>query len=258
MNKIKLAILGCSGKTGSKILHHALNDECIELVGGLVSKISRFLDDDLGKIIGHDKKTGIAATSDLNIAIKDAEVIIDFSTKDVTSNLIQNSDKFLKNKKLIIGVTGFDKSFNKELEDASKSHVIFKASNFSLGIGLICEFLEKYSRVLNDEYEIIINDIHHKHKKDAPSGTALMLKHSVESGGNANNIQVNSSRISEVFGIHEVLMIDECESISIKHEVSDRSIFAINSLKIAHWLNNVEKNGLYHMKDFLEFGSDVK
>jgi 4-hydroxy-tetrahydrodipicolinate reductase len=258
MNKVKLAILGCSGRTGSKILYHAIHDERIKLVGGMVSKTSRFLNDDLSKIISHDKKIGIAATSDLNIAIRDADMIIDFSTTDITSEFIRNANKLLKNKKLIIGVTGFDKSFHLELKNASKDHFIFHASNFSLGLALICEFLEKYSRILNDEYEIVINDIHHKHKKDAPSGTALMLKNSLESEGNGNNIQINSSRISEVLGIHELLMIDACESISIKHEVSDRSIFAINSLKIAHWFHNVKQYGLYHLKDFLDLGSDVK
>jgi dihydrodipicolinate reductase len=84
-----------------------------------------------------------------------------------------------------------------------------------------------------------------------------MLKHSLEISNNAQNIQINSSRISDIKGIHEIMMIDECETISIRHDVSDRKIFAVNSLKIAHWIHKISRNGLYHMNDFLEFGAEV-
>ena len=230
-NRTKIAILGATGRTGSHILKHALNHPKFEVVGGL----------------GRDETSSecdFKISNNLHDVIKDAEIIIDFSQPDVTMDALGA----LGNRKIIIGTTAFNDSQDKKIIQTAADHIIFKAANMSLGINIISEFIKKYHSLINQEFESVIHDIHHKHKKDAPSGTGLMLKHSF---GEQSSVVVHSSRVSEVKGIHEISLFNEQETLSIKHEITDRAIFAINSLKIAMWLSTIEKAGLYNMSNFL-------
>jgi 4-hydroxy-tetrahydrodipicolinate reductase len=242
----KLAILGCSGKTGSKILEAALLSDKFDVVGGFVSNKSKFLNLDLAHIVGKTQQTHILATDNISRAIENAEIIIDFSSKSATQDLI-SKPHLMQNKKLIIGVTGFDEDFHKTLAYTAKQNIIFHSSNMSIGVALICDFLKKHKKILSEEYEILISDIHHKNKKDAPSGTALMLKSNLD-----NEVQISSSRIGDVNGLHEIYLFGRYENIFIKHEALNRELFANGTLKIASWISNIYKNGLYDMSDFLE------
>lgn len=230
-DEIKIAILGATGRTGVHILERALKDPRFKVVGGLTRRKDPT-----------EKRDFIF--DNMNEAIGDAKIIIDFSQPEVTRGVLKKLD----GRKLIIGTTGFTEKENDEITKASEKNVIFKSANMSIGIGVMCEFFSKYNKLLNREYEIAIHEIHHKHKKDAPSGTALMLKKSL---GDEDSIRMSSARLGEIKGIHDVLLVSGEESISIKHEILDRSVFAINSLKIALWLHGVTENGLYNMSNFL-------
>lgn len=248
MAQIKIAILGASGKTGSHILKEALNNNRFEVVGVLVSPNNKNLSQNISTLLNEKIDSKVVITDEINIAIKDAEIIIDFSTPLVTHNLLNLIENQSENKKLIIGTTGLTEETKIKLKEVSKNYIIFHSSNMSIGIGLICEFFQKYNHIINQEYEIIIHDIHHSKKKDSPSGTAIMLRNSLEN----EKIQIHSSRISDVKGTHEIMMMNEYESVTIKNEISDRRIYAINTLKIGLWLSKVRTNGLYSILEFLK------
>lgn len=246
MSKIKISILGCSGKTGKKVLHHVfLDDENFEIKNCLVSESNEFLNQDLSKILKVDRKLDVIATNDLKKVIDGVDIIIDFSVLEITKQLMELD---LENRKMIIGVTNIDSDLQEKINEQSKNNMIFQASNMSIGVALINNFLKNNKKVINDQYDIIINDIHHNKKKDAPSGTAKSFKKSL---GN-DHIDVHSSRIGDVFGIHEILMISSDEMVKITHEAMSRDIFAIGALRVARWIHSVNKNGLYDMEDFLK------
>ena len=245
MNKIKLSILGCTGKTGKKILYHASLDNNFQLMNCLVSAKNKFLNQDLSVTIDKKNSFGSIATNNLGDIIENSNLIIDFSTLEVTKQLMNS--KF-KNKTIIIGVTNVSDELQKHINEKSKENIIFQSSNMSVGVALINNFLKANREILNSQYDTIINDIHHKNKKDAPSGTAVTFKKNLNSD---KKIDIHSSRVGDINGIHEIIMINDNEIIKISHEAFNRDIFAIGALKIALWLNNINKNGLYHMDDYI-------
>jgi 4-hydroxy-tetrahydrodipicolinate reductase len=246
MHKIKLSILGCSGKTGKKILDHASMNENFQLGNCLVSANSQFLNQDLFEIIkGNAKKINAIATNNLDEIIKNSDMIIDFSVLGITNELMSSD---IKNKKIIIGVTNISEELQIKIKKKSENNVIFQSSNMSIGVALINNFLKTNREIINSQYNLIITDIHHKNKKDAPSGTAKSFQ---ESLGGKKDIDIHSSRVGDINGIHEILMISDDEFIKISHESLNRDIFAIGTLKIAIWLDKVSENRLYGMEDFL-------
>jgi len=248
MKKIKISILGCTGKTGKKILQQAfINKENFEIKNCLVSSKNEYLSKDLSFILQAKEKVGAIATDDISEILADhPDVIIDFSVLDVSNKLM---DLNLKDKKIIIGLTGIDEKLQNKINNCANSNIIFQSSNMSVGVALINNFLKANIGIIENQYSIIINDIHHKHKKDSPSGTALSFKKQFTS---EKNIDIHSSRVGNVSGIHEILMINDDEIIKISHEAQNRDLFAIGALKIAQWLQNIDKNGLYNMEDFLK------
>ncbi len=245
MNKIKLSILGCTGKTGKKILHHASLNDNFQLMNCIVSSKNEFLNQDLSKIIDKKEEIHSIATNNLSDIISEADVIINFSTLEVTKQLI-NSD--IKNKKIIIGVTNISDELQNQIQQKSKENIIFQSSNMSIGVALINNFLQANRKIINSQYDVIITDIHHKNKKDSPSGTANTFKKNLNA---EKNIDIHSSRIGDINGIHEITMISDNEILKISHEALNRDIFAIGTLKIALWLSKIDKNGIYGMEDFI-------
>ena len=245
MNKIKLSILGCTGKTGKKILYHAFLNDNFQLMNCLVSSKNEFRNQDLSKIIDKKEEIHSIATNNLSDIMSNSDIIIDFSTLEVTKRLINSN---IQNKKIIIGVTNISDELKNQIQEKSKENIIFQASNMSIGVALINNFLKANRKIINSQYNIIINDIHHKNKKDAPSGTAADFKKNLNT---EKNIDIHSSRVGDINGMHEITMISNDEILKISHEALNRDIFAIGALKIALWLGKIDKNGLYAMEDFL-------
>ena len=213
------------------------------------------------EIIGVDKLSEEYPT--LNSYGGDADVIIDFSHHSATKELV--SYAVSKKLPLVIATTGQTAEEKTFIEEASKTIPVFFSYNMSIGIAVLAESAKKVASVLpNAEIEIV--EAHHDQKLDAPSGTSLLLANSLkEVRPNANivtgrsgygkrnpdDIGIQSIRIGNIVGIHEIIISTGLESITLKHEAYDRSLFADGALKAAEFIINKEA-GLYEMKDTLK------
>jgi 4-hydroxy-tetrahydrodipicolinate reductase len=174
-------------------------------------------------------------------------------------------------KRVVIGTTGFTQKEENLIKKYSKKIPILKAGNMSLGINLLMHLTEIASGSLGDNYLSKVFEIHHKHKKDYPSGTALMLGKGIADGKNKNlynligkkflnkksfplgkKINFNSVRKGEIIGEHEVTFSSGKETITLNHEAFDRALYSDGALTAAKWLIN-KKAGLYSMRDLLNF-----
>jgi 4-hydroxy-tetrahydrodipicolinate reductase len=195
------------------------------------------------------------------------EVIIDFSSPECTSTLLQKAAQY--NKKLLIGTTGISENLLYQIKEAGNSIPIFYSANVSVGVNVLAKVLKFVAAILNPEdYDIDILDIHHKHKKDAPSGTALMLGKKIAEGRGVdleqvkvfNRIEKGAKKPGEIDfcslrsgsepGSHEVTFSSGQEVLSFKHKAYSRKLFAMEVLNIAMWLNKMPK-GFYEMDDYI-------
>jgi len=184
-------------------------------------------------------------------SIMDADVFIDFTKPAATMNHLALCLEY--NTKMVIGTTGFSNAEVKLIQESAKKLAIVLSPNMSIGINLMFKLLSVASHLLQNSADIAILDIHHKHKKDAPSGTALKMLEIIsasQKSNNDNNIEISSFRIGEVKGEHAVLFALPDEEIKINHIASDRRIFARGACEAAKWLVNQEA-GLYDMQDVL-------
>ena len=215
------------------------------------------------------KINGIKPQLNTLYAFKNTDVIIDFTVPECTLDVLKIASKLKK--RIVIGTTGFTKKEEGLIKNYSKKIPILKAGNMSLGVNLLMYLTEIASRILGDEYLTKISEIHHKHKKDYPSGTALMLGEGIAVGKNkdfykligkkflnkkifpySNKINFNSIRKGEVIGEHEVLFSNGKEKIKLNHEAFDRTLYSEGALAAAQWLIN-KKPGLYSMRDLMNF-----
>ena len=257
MKKINLAITGCMGRMGQQIIKSVKLDRNFKLVALTESKII------------NKKIDGIKIGVNNKEAFKNANIIIDFTIPKSTLQVLTIASK--QKKKVIIGTTGFSKKEEKLIQKFSKKIPILKAGNMSLGINLLMYLTEIASSSLGKEFLSKVFEIHHKHKKDYPSGTALMLGKGIATGKNknfysligkkylnkktfpyANKINFNSIRKGEIIGEHEVKFSSGKEIITLNHEAFDRTLYSEGALAAAKWLNS-RKPGLYSMRDLMNF-----
>ena len=257
MNKINLAISGCMGRMGQQLIKSSKKNKNFKLVSLTENKL---INKKFNKI-----------TPELNSekAFKKADIIIDFTIPNCTLEILKIAAKFKK--KIVIGTTGFNKSQENLIKKYSKKIPILKAGNMSLGINLLMYLAQIASKSLNDEYLSKIFEVHHKHKKDFPSGTALMLGKGIADGKNKNlynligkkflnkksipygkKINFNSIRKGEIIGEHEVKFSSGKEIITLNHEAFDRTLYSDGALTASIWLMK-KKPGLYSMRDLLNF-----
>ena len=215
------------------------------------------------------KVSGIKLSLNTEDAFKKANLIIDFTTPKCTLEVLKIASKFKK--KVVIGTTGFSKNEEKLIKKYSKKIPILKAGNMSLGINLLMYLTEITSKSLGRNFLSKVFEIHHKHKKDYPSGTALMLGKGIAVGRNKDfyksirkkylnkktfpygkKINFNSLRKGEVIGEHEVKFSSGKEIITLNHEAFDRALYSEGALTAAKWLMN-KKPGLYSMRNLLNF-----
>jgi len=257
MKKINLAVTGCLGRMGRQIIKSAKINKSFKLVALTEGK----------KI--NKKISGINVEQNNKMIFKNSHVIIDFSTPKCTFQILEIASKL--NKKVVIGTTGFSKKEEILIKKFSKKIPILKAGNMSLGINLLMYLTEIASNSLGKNFLSKIFEIHHKHKKDYPSGTALMLGKGIAIGQNKNfyslvgkkylnkksfpygkKINFNSLRKGEIIGEHEVKFSSGKEIITLNHEAFDRALYSEGALSAAKWLIN-KKPGLYSMRDLMNF-----
>ena len=202
-------------------------------------------------------------------AFKKANIIIDFTVPKCTLEILKFATK--QKKKVVIGTTGFTKKEENIIKKFSTKIPILKAGNMSLGINLLMYLTEITSKTLGDKFLTKVYEVHHKHKKDYPSGTALMLGKGIAIGKNKDfykilgkkylnkkffpygkKINFNSIRKGEVVGEHEVIFSSGKEIVRLNHESFDRALYSEGALTAAKWLLN-KKPGLYSMRDLLNF-----
>tara|TARA_Y100001958_G_C21227513_1_gene552960 strand:- start:587 stop:1363 length:777 start_codon:yes stop_codon:yes gene_type:complete len=257
MKNINLAITGCLGRMGRQITKSAILDKNFKIV----------------TLTEHKKINKKVHSVNINLnterSFKNANVIIDFSTPKCTFQILEIASKLKK--RVVIGTTGFNKKEENLIKKFSKKIPILKAGNMSLGINLLMYLTEIASSSLGKKFLSKINEIHHKHKKDYPSGTALMLGKGIAVGKNKNfyaligkkylnkkefpfgkKINFNSIRKGEIIGEHEVKFSSGKEVITLNHEAYDRTLYAEGALSAAKWLIT-KKPGLYSMRDLMNF-----
>ncbi|MDA8727266.1 4-hydroxy-tetrahydrodipicolinate reductase [Candidatus Pelagibacter bacterium] len=257
MKKINLAISGCMGRMGQQLIKSSKKNKDFKLVtlteNSLINK----------------KFNGISPELNSDIAFKKTDVIIDFTIPECTLEILKIASKLKK--KVVIGTTGFNRKQENQIKKYSKEISILKAGNMSLGVNLLMYLTEIASKSLNDEYLIKIFEVHHKHKKDYPSGTALMLGKGIADGKKQDlynligkkflnkksfpygkKINFNSLRKDEIIGEHEVKFSSGKEIITLNHEAFDRTLYSDGALTAAKWLMK-KKPGLYSMRDLLNF-----
>ena len=180
----------------------------------------------------------------------DADLVIDFSRPESTMRLLQEAEEH--SKPMIIGTTGFSQNDIKLIEKASKKIPIVLSFNMSKGIYYFKKNIEQFLENNSDSFKCLITETHHTEKVDAPSGTAIELKKFIELNNDQNHIttiEIESKRILDVFGIHEIIFFNDSDHISFKHEALSRNIFADGALSIAKLLNS-KSPGMYSVQDF--------
>ncbi|MDA7837189.1 4-hydroxy-tetrahydrodipicolinate reductase [Candidatus Pelagibacter sp.] len=257
MKKINLAISGCLGRMGQQLIKSLKNDKNFKLAALTENKTI------------NKKIAGIKLDINNEQTFKKTDVIIDFTVPNCTLDILKIASKLKK--KVVIGTTGFTLKEEALIKKFSKNIPILKAGNMSLGVNLLMYLTEIASKSLNDEYLSKVFEVHHKHKKDYPSGTALMLGKGIADGKNKNlynligkkflnkksfpygkKINFNSIRRGEIIGEHEVAFSSGKEIIKLNHEAFDRALYSDGALTAAKWLIS-KKPGLYSMRDLLNF-----
>ena len=257
MKKINLTITGCMGRMGQQLIKSSRKNRNFKLTSLTENKII------------NKKILGIRPNLNNLTAFKNTHVIIDFTVPECTLDVLKIASKLKK--RVVIGTTGFTKREESLIKKFSKKIPILKAGNMSLGVNLLMYLTEIASKSLSSNFLSKVYEVHHKHKVDYPSGTALMLSKGIADGKDKNlyslmgkkylnkknfpyskKINFNSIRKGEVIGEHEVSFSSGKEIIKLNHESFDRALYSEGALSAAKWLIN-KKPGLYTMRDLLNF-----
>ena len=264
MNQLKTVIAGVSGRMGRALLESvALDADCV-LHGALDRAGHASVGQDASLFGG---ARGVVITDSLEGALQGADVLVDFTRPEATLLYLDACRRAKVN--LIIGTTGFDANGKAAIEHAAKEIGIVFAPNFSVGVNLLMKLAETASRVLNEGYDIEIIEAHHRHKVDAPSGTALGIgqavagalgrdlktcavygREGVTGERKPETIGFATVRGGDIVGDHTLMFAGIGERVELTHKASSRATFAQGALRAAKWLQGREP-GLYDMRDVL-------
>ena len=262
---LKIAIAGCAGRMGLTLIKSVLETPGAKLVAG--SERPGF---DEQKALAQLETVGckqLFITSHVDLLVEEADAVIDFTTPESTLAIAREAAK--RGRTHIVGTTGFTDVQKRELALCAQDTRIVQTGNFSIGVNLVEKLVELAAGLLDPSYDIEIFEMHHKHKKDSPSGTALMLGEAAAKGRNVKlkekqvlsreklheerkqgDIGFSVARGGDVVGIHNVMFAGPGEIIEIRHQGFDRQIYAKGAIKAAFWAQG-QSPGLYSMKDVL-------
>ena len=263
--KVKVAILGCSGRMGRNLIQASVEHESIELIGGSVRSSSSFVNFDLGELAGIGA-IGQKTSTDIN-ALLAADVLIDFTSIESTfDNLVWCQSN---NKALVIGTTGFNDEQVEIIKAAGTNIPVILAPNTSVGVNLMFKLLEVTAKAIGDYTDIEIFEAHHRFKKDAPSGTAVKMgqviaktlgrdlnkcavygREGITEERDRQTIGFATVRAGDIVGEHTAFFADLGERIEITHKASSRMTFALGAMRAAFWLRDADV-GFYDMQDVL-------
>lgn len=264
---IKIAISGASGRMGKALIEAVSANDDTRLTAAIERPESTLIGADAGELAGIGK-LGVALSGDLAAVIDQFDVLIDFSAPAATLNNAKLCAEHGKG--LVIGTTGFTDEQKAELETRAKSTALCIAANYSTGVNLCLKLLDMAARVMGDDVDVEIYEAHHRHKVDAPSGTALRMGEVVanalgrdlsktavygregQTGArDRDTIGFATVRGGDVVGDHTVMFMADGERVEITHKASSRQSFARGAVRAALWLAQ-QKPGLYDMQDVLD------
>ena len=258
MSRTKIAIAGALGRMGNNLINSALSNNNVELVG-----VFDVNDIDPSFINKNQIQENVSTTREESF--EKADIVIDFTTPKALFNFTEAAVS--NNTGLVIGTTGLDESHFNLLKQTSNSTKVFYAPNMSYGVNTFFEIARKAAKHLKD-FDIEIIETHHRHKKDAPSGTALKLGEEIvaelglsksnfnfkrqdqEGQRKENEIGFSSIRGGNIPGEHTVIFHGDNESIELTHKAHNRKIFSDGAIQAAVWLSSKEK-GFYTFKDMI-------
>jgi 4-hydroxy-tetrahydrodipicolinate reductase len=262
---VKVVIAGATGRMGHALIESVLNDADCMLHGALDREGSPQLGRDAGEQFG--QVTQVQLRCDVNAVLKGADVLIDFTRPEASMQYLEACRTL--NVKHVIGTTGFSVEQRASIEAAAKEIAIVFAPNMSVGVTLLINLVEQAARVLNEGYDIEVVEMHHRHKVDAPSGTALRLGEAAAQGlgqqlkdcavyaregvtgeREAGTIGFATMRGGDVVGDHTVVLAGVGERVELTHKASSRATFAQGALRAAKFLAS-HSSGLFDMRDVL-------
>ncbi|MCG9051990.1 4-hydroxy-tetrahydrodipicolinate reductase [Laribacter hongkongensis] len=264
MSDLRLVIAGCGGRMGRALIEAVTSTPGVVLAGALERAESPLVGQDAGLPLG--LTTGVRVSHDVDAALAQADALIDFTRPEATLAYLAACRRHKVN--MIIGTTGFDDAGKAAIRDAGQEIGIVFAPNFSVGVNLTFKLLDLAARVLNEGYDIEIIEAHHRHKVDAPSGTALRMgevvadalgrdlktcavygREGVTGERDPGTIGFATVRAGDVVGDHTVLFATPGERVEITHKASSRLTFANGAVRAARWLG--KRHGQFDMQDVL-------
>jgi len=263
---MRVAVIGASGRMGKNLIDAVNQAEGLILSAAIERPGSSLVGADAGELAGVGT-LGVKVVDQIELAVDDFDVLIDFTTPDTTMHNIKVC--LAHDKKMVIGTTGFDEASLKTLREAAERIAIVFAANFSVGVNLVLKLLKQAAEVLNDGYDIEVIEGHHRHKVDAPSGTALRMgevvadtlgrdlkecavygREGITGARDPNTIGFATVRAGDIVGDHTVLFATEGERVEISHKASSRMTFAKGAARSCLWLQD-KTTGLFDMQDVL-------
>src|SRR5210317_978728 len=264
---MRVAVVGAAGRMGKNLIEAVGMTKGLELTAATEHPDSSLIGADAGEVAGVGK-LGVTIAADLAAVVSDFDVVIDFTGLAPTLNHLSICREH--GKKIVIGTTGFDDAQKAQIADASKEIGVVFAPNMSVGVNLCLKLLDMAARVMGDEVDIEVIEAHHRHKIDAPSGTALRMGEVVADAlgrdlkdcavygreGNTGErdrgtIGFETIRAGDIVGEHTVMFADIGERVEITHKASSRMTFANGAVRAASWVMQ-HKTGLYDMQDVLD------
>jgi 4-hydroxy-tetrahydrodipicolinate reductase len=262
----RIAVVGANGRMGLCLMKAAFLNEKTTLTVAITRAESDAIGKDAGMLVGIGT-LGVHVSDDLAAKLNDFDVLIDFTRPDISMKYIELCRQ--AGKKIVIGTTGYNDVQKAEIAQAAKDVSIVLAPNFSVGVNLSLKLLEMTAKVMGDYTDIEIIEAHHRHKVDAPSGTALRMGEVVAKTlgrdletcaiygreGNTGErdkktIGFSTIRAGDIVGEHTVMFADEGERLEITHKATSRMTFANGAVRAATWLV-AKENGLFDMQDVL-------
>lgn len=263
---MRIGIVGCAGRMGRMLMEAVLAAEGCSLAGGTERAGSEFVGRDVGPLVGRDS-LGASVTDDAEALFAAADAVIDFTAPAATRAHAAIAARL--GKILVVGTTGLSKEDEAVLAEAGAKTPVVYAPNFSVGVNLLMALTERTAAILGEDYDIEIVEMHHRHKVDAPSGTALGLGRSAAKGRGRpldevwcksrdghtgarpkGEIGFATLRGGDVVGDHTVMFAAEGERIELTHKASSRAVFAKGAVRAARWAEG-RPAGLYSMRDVL-------
>lgn len=263
---MRIGIVGGSGRMGQMLIREVLGNKAATLSGATERPGSAAIGRDLGTLIGADP-VGVAITDDPAALFANSDAVIDFTAPAATVSHAALAAQH--GTALIVGTTGLSPDDHAKLKDAAAKAPLVVAANFSLGVTLLAGLVRKVAATLGDDWDIEIVEMHHRHKVDAPSGTALALGQAAASGRGVNLADVKDAvrdghtgartagdigfatlRGGDVVGDHTVIFATEAERLELSHKAGSRAIFARGAVRAALWAAG-KAPGIYSMDDVL-------